>query len=645
MSNHQSRQREFTAKEANPCPGGRREQRRPPDEAPPGQKTAFGQAGNGKPGFPAEFKLPPEEEIRALRKRADENEAEALAAKARLEHFLSSSSGVVFCCNPANGYMATYVSSGIRLLLGYDPRDFLEDPGVWLEKVHPDDRDEILAMLKYVFDVGHLIHEFRMKREDGTYRWLRDEMRISRDREGRPKEIIGYWMDITDHKSLEDQLLHDAFHDKLSNLPNRALFMDRLGISLARIQRRKKYLFAVLFIDLDRFKNVNDSLGHMKGDHLLGCVAKRLLRFVRFGDTVARLGGDEFAMILEDLENESDAEKTAQRIQHEISQPYNLGGKEVFTTASIGIALANPRYQKPEHLLRDADTAMYRAKASGRARHAVFDESMRDQAVTLLELDSDLRRAVERSEFLLHYQPIVKLSTGEVIGFEALLRWKHPVRGIINPCQFIPLAEDTGLIIPIGQWSLQEACRQAREWQKRFPQSPPLAISVNLSNKQLMPGFARQVRDILRETGLDPSSLDFEITESMIIDNTDWAARLFKELRGMNVRVFIDDFGTGYSSMNYLGRLPVDGLKIDRSFIKGIDSSEEGLEIVRTILTLARNLGLDVIAEGVETAEQMEMLRQLNGQYAQGFYFHRPMEGSRIGSVLGLRPSKVRSLP
>ncbi|HOI45300.1 MAG TPA: EAL domain-containing protein [Candidatus Aminicenantes bacterium] len=580
-----------------------------------------------------------------MRKRADENEAEALAAKARLEHFLSSSSGVVFCCNPANGYMATYVSSGIRLLLGYDPRDFLEDPGVWLEKVHPDDRDEILAMLKYVFDVGHLIHEFRMKREDGTYRWLRDEMRISRDREGRPKEIIGYWMDITDHKSLEDQLLHDAFHDKLSNLPNRALFMDRLGISLARIQRRKKYLFAVLFIDLDRFKNVNDSLGHMKGDHLLGCVAKRLLRFVRFGDTVARLGGDEFAMILEDLENESDAEKTAQRIQHEISQPYNLGGKEVFTTASIGIALANPRYQKPEHLLRDADTAMYRAKASGRARHAVFDESMRDQAVTLLELDSDLRRAVERSEFLLHYQPIVKLSTGEVIGFEALLRWKHPVRGIINPCQFIPLAEDTGLIIPIGQWSLQEACRQAREWQKRFPQSPPLAISVNLSNKQLMPGFARQVRDILRETGLDPSSLDFEITESMIIDNTDWAARLFKELRGMNVRVFIDDFGTGYSSMNYLGRLPVDGLKIDRSFIKGIDSSEEGLEIVRTILTLARNLGLDVIAEGVETAEQMEMLRQLNGQYAQGFYFHRPMEGSRIGSVLGLRPSKVRSLP
>lgn len=645
MSNHQSRQREFTAKEADPCPAGRREQRRQPDESPHGQKTASGQARNGKPGLPAEFKLPPEEEIRALRKRADENEAEALAAKARLEHFLSSSSGVVFCCNPGNGYMATYVSSGIRLLLGYDPRDFLEDPGFWLESVHPDDRDEILAMLKYVFDVGHLVHEFRMKRKDGTYRWLRDEMRISRDREGRPKEIIGYWMDITDHKSLEDQLLHDAFHDNLSNLPNRALFMDRLSVSLARIQRHKKYMFAVLFIDLDRFKNVNDSLGHMKGDLLLGCVAQRLLRFVRFGDTVARLGGDEFAMILEDLENGSDAEKTAQRIQHEISQPYNLGGKEVFTTASIGIAVANPRYQKPEHLLRDADTAMYRAKASGRARHAVFDESMRDQAVTLLELDSDLRRAVERSEFLLHYQPIVKLSTCEVIGIEALLRWKHPVRGIINPCQFIPLAEDTGLIIPIGQWSLQEACRQAREWQKRFPQNPPLTVSVNLSNKQLMPGFARQVRDILRETGLDPSSLDFEITESMIIDNTDWAVRLFKELRGMNVRVFIDDFGTGYSSMNYLSRLPVDGLKIDRSFIKGIDSSGEGLEIVRTILTLARNLGLDVVAEGVETAEQMEILRQLNGRYAQGFYFHRPMEGSRIESVLGLRPSKVRSLP
>ncbi len=454
-------------------------------------------------------------------------------------------------------------------------------------------------------------------------------------------EIMGYWIDITESKSLEEQLLLDAFHDPVTNLANRALFLDRLGVSFARIQRRKSTSFALLCIDIDRFKNVNDSLGHRKGDQMLVSVAKRLLKCVRFGDTVARLGGDEFAMLLEDINGPADVEATVQRIQREIGKPFGLEGDEVFATVSIGIAIAGPDYDKPENLLRDADTAMYRAKAEGKARHVIFDVAMRDQAVNLLQLETDLRRAVERNEFLIHYQPVVSLKAGEIVGFEALVRWQHPSRGLIAPSQFIPLAEDTGLIVPIGEWVLRESCRQMADWQRRFSQNPPLSISVNLSNRQLTPGFTGTVEGILKETGLDPSTLKLEITESTVIENSERAAGLLNELRRMKVRILIDDFGTGYSTMNYLNKLSVDGLKIDRSFIKVINPSGEGLAIVRTILTLARNLGLDVIAEGVETSDQLELLRWLNGEYAQGFYFHKPLEASRVEVILGSDRAKL----
>jgi diguanylate cyclase (GGDEF)-like protein/PAS domain S-box-containing protein len=580
-------------------------------------------------------------DLRTWRKRAVEAEQHALAARTRLDHLLASSSGVIFSCRPAAGYPITFISDSIKPLLGYEPRDFLCGPGAWLEKVHPEDREELSVVLRCLLEVGHLVHDVRARHKDGSYRWLRNELRFAPGRDGGDGEITGYWIDITDSKSLEEQLLLDAFHDPVTNLANRALFLDRLGVSFARIQRRKNTSFALLCIDIDRFKNVNDSLGHRKGDQMLFSVAKRLLKCVRFGDTVARLGGDEFAVLLEDINGPADVETTVQRIQREIGKPFGLEGNEVFATVSIGIAIAGPDYDKPENLLRDADTAMYRAKAEGKARHVIFDVAMRDQAVNLLQLETDLRRAVERNEFLIDYQPIVSLKAGEIVGFEALVRWQHPSRGLIAPGQFIPLAEDTGLIVPIGEWVLRESCRQMAEWQRRFSQNPPLSISVNISNRQLVPGFISTVEGILKETGLDPSTLKLEITESTVIENSERAAGLLNELRRLKVRILIDDFGTGYSTMNYLNKLSVDGLKIDRSFIKAINPSGEGLAIVRTILTLARNLGLDVIAEGVETSDQLELLRWLNGEYAQGFYFHKPLEPSRVEVILGSDRAKL----
>ncbi len=589
---------------------------------------------------------PPTGEVEELRRRVLSAEREAQSAKARLDHLLSASSGVILSCRASADHGATFVSRSVKSLLGYEPGEFLERPRTWLDAVHPEDREEVEAMLVYVCEVGELVHDFRMRHRDGGYRWLRDELRLVAPPDGRkPGEIAAYWIDITESRSLEERYVHDAFHDPLTNLPNRALFEDRLRVSFSRGRRRKSSTFAVLYVDLDRFKNVNESLGHAKGDRLLVAASKRLLKCVRFGDTVARLGGDEFLIILEDIKDRADIESTAGRIQEEIGKPYDLGGEtEAFASVSIGIAIAQPGVERPEHLVRDAETAMFRAKTSGRACHVVFDGSMRDKAVSALQLETDLRRAVERHEFVLHYQPICRLKDGLVAGFEALIRWRHPSRGLVLPCHFIPQAEETGLIVPMGDWVLLEACRQMRTWQTAFPEVPPLGISVNLSSKQLLPGFTGRVREILAETGLDPSSLRLEITESAIIDDPDWAAGLLAELRKMKVRVLIDDFGTGYSSMNYLSRLSVDGLKIDRSFIGAMRPTGEGLEIVRMIMALARNLGLSVVAEGVETAEQMEYLRWLNGEFAQGFFFSEALDAAAAEGLLAAWPNQRTSL-
>ncbi|MCI0487104.1 MAG: EAL domain-containing protein [Blastocatellia bacterium] len=503
------------------------------------------------------------------------------------------------------------------------------------------------------------------------------------NKDGHPSRLIFQIQDITDRRRAEEQLVHNAFHDALTGLPNRALFMDHLKLALARRQRHTDQIFAVLFLDFDRFKIINDSLGHMAGDQLLVRIARRLEKCSRPGDTVARLGGDEFTILLEDLGSPDEAVAAACRIQKDLKSPYRLGDQEVFITASVGIAPSNAGYQKPEDILRDADTAMYTAKSLGKARYALFEQSMHARALTLLQLETDLRHAIERREFFVVYQPIVSLVSGRLSGFEALVRWQHPARGLIGPADFIPIAEETGHIIAIGQWVLEEACRQMRRWQvigkdegfgekdeKKqgsrgaagegssfahagergsrgagepeslhpctpaplhlcipHPSKKPFAVSVNLSIKQFaQPNLIESILQTLERTGLDPHQLKLEITESAVMEDFDAATAMLEQLRARGVGLSIDDFGTGYSSLSYLHRLPVDTLKIDRSFIARMATSNENAEIVRAIIVLAKNLGMEVIAEGVETPEQLEWLRRLECDNGQGYLFARPLE-------------------
>lgn len=446
--------------------------------------------------------------------------------------------------------------------------------------------------------------------------------------------VVGSFLDITDRKQVEEQLLHDALHDQLTRLPNRALFMDRLAWVLEHAKRHVNYLFAVLFLDLDRFKIVNDSLGHIIGDQLLVAIADRLQVCLRPSDTVARLGGDEFTILLSDIEDIQDVACVADQIHKQLTAPFNLNGYEVFTTASIGIALSTTGYGQPEELLRDADIAMYRAKTLGKARYEVFGKDMHTSAVARLQLEMDLRRAIERQEFQLHYQPIVSLQTGRITGFEALLRWQHPDRGLISPIEFISVTEETGLIIPIGQWVLREACSQMHEWQRQLP-TLALTINVNLSGKQFTQSdLIEQIKQVLQETDLEACNLGLEITESVIMENTEAVSSTLFELRALGVQLHMDDFGTGYSSLSYLHRFPMDVLKIDRTFINRISAGAENLEIVQTIIVLARSLGMKVTAEGVETKEQLAQLRTLKCEYGQGYFFSKPINSKMAKTLI-----------
>jgi diguanylate cyclase (GGDEF)-like protein/PAS domain S-box-containing protein len=520
-------------------------------------------------------------------------------------------------------------------ILGYTEAELL---GMTFQEItHPDELSTVLSHVRQMLE-GRLPTcqtEKRYIHKDGHVVWI--HLSISRVGAGHhdAPRLIFQIQDITDRKQAERQLLHDAFHDALTGLSNRALFIDRLKLALARHKRLGADHFAVLFLDLDRFKVINDSLGHVIGDQLLVGIARRLETCLRPGDTVARLGGDEFTILLEDVQDTREVTAIAQRILKELSLPFNLGGHEVYTTASIGIAPSTTGYESPDDILRDADTAMYRAKSLGKSRHEVFDKEMHTRAVNLLHLETDLRRALDRREFAVYYQPIVALENGEVQGFEALLRWRHPQHGFIAPDEFIPVAEETGLILPIGRWALEEACRQMREWQAQFPQAAGMYVSVNLSARQFAnPELCEQIKKSLETTGLRPQGLKLEITESVVMGDIEKAIEMLRQLRALGVESSIDDFGTGYSSLSYLHHFPATTLKIDRSFITRMAGAGENSEIVRTILLLARNLDMRVVAEGVETEAQLGQLRALSCDYGQGYLFSKAVNAAAIGRML-----------
>jgi diguanylate cyclase (GGDEF)-like protein len=436
-------------------------------------------------------------------------------------------------------------------------------------------------------------------------------------------------------KQWESKLVHIAVHDPLTDLPNRFLFLDRLGVCVSHAKRHEDYLFAVIYMDLDRFKVINDGMGHVAGDQVLAEVGRRLRSCLRATDTVSRLGGDEFAILMDDIGHPVDVTRAVERVRNQFLLPLNLNGHEVFTSASIGIALSSTGYKCADDILRDADTAMYRAKALGNGGHQVFDQSMHEQAVRLLKLETDLRRAIERKELRLHYQPIMALHTGVLAGFEALVRWQHPDYGLLSPVEFIPVAERSQLIISLTQAILQEACSQARIWRSQFPAGYPFSISVNLPARYLAkPELLQEIGALLAKNGLPADFLRLEVTESEIMDDPVSASKAILQLSELGVKVYIDDFGTGYSSLSYLANLPVHALKIDRAFVSRLDVDERNSAIVRSVVSLAHSLGLQVIAEGVETSHQLDYLKALKCQYGQGYLFYAPGDSEQATRLL-----------
>jgi diguanylate cyclase (GGDEF)-like protein/PAS domain S-box-containing protein len=476
--------------------------------------------------------------------------------------------------------------------------------------------------------------ELSMSRADGAVVHHRAQLLVHKNDDGQSEFFSAVLHDISERKEIEHRLAHQAMHDPLTGLPNRALLLDRLDRALRRARRQQRRV-AVLFLDLDHFKVVNDSLGHGLGDRLLVSISERLQAALRPTDTVARFGGDEFVVLCEDLLDQQDAVAIAERVNEAVSGPFVIDDVEVFVGVSIGIAFPDSTDADPETLIRDADAAMYQAKDRGRARWVIFDNAMRASAVDRLDIENALRRALERRELRVFYQPMIELATGCVVGVEALLRWEHPERGLLLPGDFITVAEETGLIVPIGSWVLDHACRQVQRWQASMRDLPPLVLAVNLSGRQLgHPRLVDDVAAVLNETAIDPSNVDLEITESVLMDDVEMSEETLGRLKRLGVKLVVDDFGTGYSSLSYLRRFPVDVLKVDRSFVDGLGSDSGDSAIVNAVVTLAHTLGLHAVAEGVETAEQLSELRRLGCDTAQGFYFARPATGDRIGELL-----------
>lgn len=577
--------------------------------------------------------------LAAKRVRDEKREAEAALrhSEARFRRLAENARDVIcrYELRPQRGF--SYMSPAVEHMLGYTPQEFYADPDLPPKLIDPEDVPHLLALVRDRASAQSAV--LRVRHKNGPAVWT--ELRTAHvyDNAGRLVAIEAIVRDITERRTLEQQLAYQAFHDPLTGLPNRALFLDRLERALVRASRHAGTV-AVLFLDLDRFKVVNDSLGHDMGDKLLVAVGERLLGCIRAGDTVARRGGDEFTVLLEDVADVNDATIVAERIIKALEEPVSLGGQEVYAAASIGIVLSRPGRGRrgpkayAEELLRDADVAMYRAKSKGKARYEVHDPSMHNRAIERLVLETDLRRAIERQEFRVYYQPKLRIENGSVEDLEALVRWQHPKRGLTSPLDFIPLAEETGLIIPLGQLVLAEACRQARAWQERNGVDQPLRMCVNLSARQFQQAnLVDQVAQVLETAHLDPRLLELEITESVIMEDAQSTIGTLRALKCLGVRLAVDDFGTGYSSLSYLRRFPVDCLKIDRSFVGGLGRNAEDTAIVGAIVRLGHALGLEVTAEGVETAAQMEQLRTLGCDLAQGFYFAKPLP-TRETSIL-----------
>ncbi|MBW4645595.1 MAG: EAL domain-containing protein [Goleter apudmare HA4340-LM2] len=513
----------------------------------------------------------------------------------------------------------------------------------WIHGIHPDDREKVAAeWCNAVAENRPFQLEYRIQQPDGTVTWVFGQAVAESDAVG---QITGYVRTITDiskqraalrdRQQAEEQLIYNALHDPVTNLPNRNLLINRLELAINRANRIETYHYAVLFLDMDRFKIINDSLGHLAGDQLLNIIAQKLKSKIRKVDLAARLGSDEFVILLENIAGIEDAVYVAERILAEFQTPLILNGYEVLITASIGIVLGNKDYLQASDLIRDADIAMYRAKAIGRNCYKIFDTQMHTQALTRLNLESDLRKAIERQEFIVYYQPIFDINSNHLIGFEALVRWQHPTRGFVSPGDFVPIAEETGLIVPLDSWMLYTACQQLVTWQIQFPSQFPLKVSVNLSVQDLRKiTLVKDVAQILQQTGLDGRCLTLEITESMLIENITETIKILKQLKALGIQISIDDFGTGYSSLNYLHRLPADTLKIDRSFINQMQEGNRNCQVVKTIITLSKQLGLAVVAEGIETQQQLRSLQQLGCEFGQGYLFSKPLSASEIEVLL-----------
>lgn len=539
----------------------------------------------------------------------------------------------------------TYSNPAIKQILGYSDTEVL-GRSIY-DFLHEDDCEFMVESIHDSVDTqrgwSRIVKRFRHK--DGHIRHLESSAIPVLNAKG---ELIGHRgsdRDITERKLAEDQLLHDAFHDGLTGLANRKLFMEHLQLTIERRKSRRSNEFAVLYLDFDRFKVINDSLGHTEGDNLLRYIARRIELSIRPGDLIARLGGDEFAILISELGETGETLLVAERILNDLKTPFDLAGKEIYITTSIGIALNTSKYTRADDMIRDADIAMYSAKTAGREQYQIFDEAMHVHASRKLRIETEMRAAFARGEFCLHYQPIVDLATGVPTGFEALIRWNHPEHGTIPPGEFIPIAEENGFILKLGKWTVEESCRQLHEWQKKYLFAADLTISVNLSSKEFrQPDLGEKVAFALQLSGLPPRCLKLEITESHIMENSDVAVTVINRLRKLGVEFSLDDFGTGYSSLSYLHRLPFTYLKIDRSFVHLMTESEENAEIVNTIVRLARSLKLKVIAEGLETEEQIAYLRALECEFGQGYFFSKPLS-ARDAQAFVARQDFAQTLP